>query len=96
MSVIESESEIIIDCSDCLSVSLVADFKPILSQAASQNLPIILDASELERIDAAAVQLISAFFIEAKESGLDISWRNPTESLRYASELIGLKDVLHL
>ncbi len=89
-------SEMVIECSEVLDVSLVSDFKVLLQQASSQNTPIVLDASQLERIDAAGLQLVTAFFQEAVESGLSVSWRNPTEALVYAADLTGLKEILQL
>lgn len=86
----------IVECSDALDVSLVADFKMLLQQASGQNAPIVLDASQLERIDGAGLQLITAFFQEAAESGLSVSWKNPTDALINAADLTDLKEVLQL
>ena len=91
-----SESEMIIECHDALDVSMVSDFKVLLQQASGHGAPIILDASQLERIDGAGLQLVAAFFQEAVESGFSISWRNPTEALLFAAGLTGLTEVLQL
>ena len=93
---VDSGMEVVIECNEALDVSLVSDFKVLLQQASGQNSPIVLDASLLERIDGAGLQLVTAFFQEAAESGLSVSWRNPTEALIYAADLTGLKDVLQL
>jgi len=93
---VDSGMEMVIECNDALDISLVSDFKVILQQASGQNSPIVLDASQLERIDGAGLQLVTAFFQEATESGLSVSWRNPTDALIYAANLTGLKDVLQL
>lgn len=90
------DSEMIVECNDSLDVSMVSDFKALLQQATGQTVPIILDASQLERVDGAALQLLAAFFLEAHETGLNISWREPTEQLRYAADLTGLTATLQL
>ncbi len=90
------DSEVLIECNDSLDVSLVSDFKSLLQQATGQVEPVILDASQLERIDGAALQLLAAFFVDAQESGLNVSWREPSEQLKFAAELTGLKDTLQL
>jgi len=88
--------EMIIECNEGLDVSMVTDFKVLLKQAAGQDLPIVLDATSMERIDGAGLQLFAAFFMEAQESGLSISWRSPPEALLHAAEITGLKGVLNL
>jgi len=91
-----SASEMLIECDEAIDVSLVSDFKSMLQQAASQNSPIVLDASQLERIDGAGLQLLTAFFQEADESGLSVSWRNPAAVLLNTADLMGLSEILHL
>jgi len=86
----------LIECNEALDVSVASDFKALLQQATSQNAPIVLDASQVERIDGAALQLMTAFFLEVEESGLNVTWRNPTEALQHAANLSGLNEVLHL
>jgi len=93
---VDSGMEMIVECNEALDVSLVADFKMLLQQASGQNSPIVLDASQLERIDGAGLQLVTAFFQEATESGLVVSWKNPTDALINAADLTGLKEILKL
>ncbi len=93
---VDSVMEMVIECNEALDISLVSDFKVLLQQASGQNSPIVLDASQLERIDGAGLQLLTAFFQEAVESGLSVSWRNPADTLIYAANLTGLNDVLQL
>jgi anti-anti-sigma factor len=91
-----SENEMLIECDEALDVSVASDFKALLQQAMVQGCPIVLDGSRVERIDCAALQLLSALFIEANESGFEVEWRNPTEALQYAADMTGLKETLHL
>ena len=93
---VSSDAEMLLECNDVLDVSVVSDFKALLHQASGQNSPIVLDASQLERVDGAALQLMTAFFLEAQESGLSVAWRGPSEALQYAADLTGLKQILHL
>lgn len=90
------QTEIVIECKEGLDVSLVSDFKEFLKQAASQNLPVVLDSASLERVDGAALQLLAAFFIEARASGMSVVWREPSAPLCRAAELSGLKEILDL
>ncbi|ALP52678.1 hypothetical protein Tel_05670 [Candidatus Tenderia electrophaga] len=91
-----SETEMLIECDEALDISVASDFKALLQQAMVQGCPVVLDGSRVERIDCAALQLLSAFFLEAQESGFEVSWRNPSQALRYAADMTGLKETLHL
>ena len=91
-----SESELIVECNSGLDVSMVTDFKSILKQAIAQELPVVMDVSNLERIDGAALQLLAAFCLEAKDAGLAVSWRSPSDELCYAAEITGLTNALDL
>jgi len=91
-----SEKEMLIECDEALDISVASDFKALLQQAMAHGCLIVLDGSHIERIDCAVLQLLSALFIEANESGFDVEWRNPTEALQYAADMTGLKETLHL
>lgn len=75
---------------------MVSDFKDFLKQAASRNLPVVLDAATLERVDSVALQLLAAFFIEARSSGLSVVWKEPSAPLCRAAELSGLTKIINL
>jgi len=90
------DSEMIVECNDSLDVTLVSDFKALLQQTMGLATPVVLDASRLERVDGAALQLLAAFFVEARESGIHVSWREPSEQLRDAADLAGLSATLQL
>jgi anti-anti-sigma factor len=92
----EAQTEIVIECNDGLDVSLVSDFKELLKQAAGQNLPVVLDGSALERVDGAALQLLAAFFIEARSSGMSVVWKEPSAPLCRAATISGLKEIMDL
>lgn len=92
----DTQTEIVIECSESLDVSMVADFKEILKQSIGQNLPVILDASAVERVDGAAMQLFAAFFIEGRSSGLTISWKSPSDVLCRAVALGGFKELMEI
>lgn len=62
----------------------------------NDNDEIDIDASNVERIDGSAIQLLCALFVYAKENNLMIHWVNPSEALMSAAELLGVKQILEL
>ena len=86
----------VIECEESLDVSLLEDYRALLQQALEQGQPIVLDANKLERIDGAALQLLHAFVKKADASGIDLRWQSPSEALRKAADLLGLRSALRL
>lgn len=91
-----ADTDMLIECGQALDITVVADFKALLQQAMSQGIPVVLDGSRIERIDCAALQLLSAFFIEARERGFQVTWQSPSQALQYAAKMTDLKDILCL
>lgn len=77
---------------DISSVSAIhSELKELLS-----NENVILDGEQVERIDAASLQLIYSFVEEARIKGIKVSWRSPSDVLRNNAKLLGLEDALQL
>lgn len=62
--------------------------------SAKQNAAV--DASHVERVDTAALQVLTAFFKDAVAQNLDIQWQEASQSIKDAARLLGLHDALHL
>jgi ABC-type transporter Mla MlaB component len=57
---------------------------------------VALEAAMLQRIDAAGLQLLTAFVRAAEGRGATIEWRAPSMALRDAARRAGLTAALHL
>jgi len=62
----------------------------------NDNDEIDIDASEVERIDGSALQLLCALFSYANQNNLVIHWLKPSDALQQAADTLGLKQVLEL
>lgn len=91
-----NDSLMLIDCGESLDVSVVMDFRALILQAMVAEGEIVLDASHLERIDGAALQLLTALFKDADQAKHAIRWQAPSQALINAGKLSGLGEVLHL
>ncbi len=92
-----SESEAItVTCGEVLNISRVGELYTELSMVLNENKPVEVDASSLERIDIAGIQLLLAFRQKVVSSGLDFSWQSPSENLIRAATLVGLAQRLGL
>ena len=57
---------------------------------------VVFDGSDVERIDAASLQLITCIFKQAEEYGSKVSWQASSDALKKASQLLGLTKALDL
>ena len=85
-----------IECGEVVSIATMAEFHPLLMQALAAKQTVVLNASHLERVDTAALQVLSAFVQDAKSQQQDVRWKEPSESLCQAAELVGLSGLLNL
>ena len=89
-------SQVVVACGEVLDVAGVAELKTQLQQQLLTHRSIVLDAGQLTRIDCAGLQLLAALFQDAGQSQCDLSWQSPSESLRAAADISGLKHALNL
>lgn len=92
----DSRDEIIINCGDLLDIAKAADFHQELKAALGKGGEIVLDAAEIERIDAAGLQLCTAFFHAAAARKVQARWQTPSGALIRAAALLGLSRELGL
>lgn len=79
-----------------LDVSAAAAAYATLSQALERALPLHLQAADLERTDAGALQLLLQFVRAAHARGLSLDWRSVSPALASSAELLGLSSALEL
>lgn len=63
-------------------------------QSASDSLKI--DASKIESIDSSGLQILLALVKFAQSEGKNLSWENPTDTLKSSADKIGLTEKLLL
>jgi anti-anti-sigma regulatory factor len=72
---------------------LRADLAQMLSAPGSAA---ILDAAQVERVDAAALQLLACFWREARAQKRNVQWRQPSAAMLRSARLLGLTDAVGL
>jgi len=86
----------IISCGEVLDISVVGKMYEELKVAIEDENAIELNASDLQRVDGAGIQLLVAFFSEAEEMHVDVDWKETSEQLLDAASILGVKSELHL
>jgi ABC-type transporter Mla MlaB component len=80
---------------ECL-VSQASSLKESLAGLLDEPLPVTLDATALQRIDTAGLQLITAFVRDRTGQGRTVEWQGTAPVLTTAAQLLGLASVLRL
>jgi ABC-type transporter Mla MlaB component len=88
-------SEVVVELGSALGMREVeAVFEQL--KAVSEDQPVIFNAPELERVDAAGLQLLAAYCQQASALGNAPQWRQSSESLCRAAELVDLSSAMNL
>ena len=86
----------VIDFGEVLDISFAAKLHAQLKDDVEKNSTVNFITSELTRIDASCLQVISSFMGYAKENEIKVEWANPSDVMVEAARLTGLTDVLKM
>jgi len=86
----------IINCDGSLDISMVGTLGDELKLALDSGQAVQLQAAEVGKTDAAALQLLCAFFLDAQVHGINVEWLEPSDELRRAASVAGLAEHLGL
>ena len=78
---------------DCRAAQ-VNELKSALSRVLSRVAPVELDASAVQQIDAASLQLLAAFVRERQSQGRAVAWRDAAPPLLDGARQLGLAGLL--
>lgn len=79
-----------------LVINNASDFYESLKELAAGEQTIEIDASKVEIIDSAILQLLFAFVLDLKEKDIPVSWHKPTENLLNKASILGLTEKIGL
>lgn len=85
-----------IDCGDGLGIADVGSIYAKLLDTIAEGHQINLNISDLERVDASAIQMLYALHKELSEHGMELLCSAPSEAFKTALDLLGLADRMNL
>lgn len=94
----ENEAETVshIVCDEMLDIAVAGELRAHLLEALEAKQPVTLDGGTVERADTAALQVLAAFFQDARSQDIDVQWSSVSAALSRAAELLGIADILAL
>jgi len=85
-----------VECAEVLDITGVAEFHAHCLEALGTQQNLMINASQVERVDTAALQVLGAFIQDANTRQQAVQWDAPSESLCQSAALLGLSEVLCL
>jgi len=85
-----------IKCAEVMDITSVAEFHAHCLEAMETRQNIVLNASQVERVDTAALQVLGAFIQDANAREQSVQWEETTEALCQSAALLGLSEALCL
>ncbi len=86
----------VLRCGSSLYIANVAELRERMLEVCASARPILLDASDPDRIDTAGVQLLAAFVRYCRDQDIPFEWQEVPPSLREAAARLGLAERLDL
>ncbi len=86
----------VIECGEALGIADVGDLYAKLLIEVAEGHAIRFNASDIERIDAAALQIIYAYSKEAEKQGHALVWEAPSEAFIRSAKLLGLAERMNI
>jgi anti-anti-sigma regulatory factor len=91
---IEASNRLVFESS--LVINNASVFYESLKELAAGEQTIEIDASNVEIIDSAILQLLFAFVLDLSEKDILLSWHKPSENLLHKASILGLTEKLGL
>lgn len=83
-------------CDESVDISVVGELYTKVTSEMEDGCTISFDASQVERIDTAALQFFAVLFNDAPRKNISINWVNPSDIVKKSAQLLGLAEHLRL
>lgn len=83
-------------CDESVDISVVGELYAKVTSEMEDGCTISFDASQVERVDTAALQFFAVLFNDAPARKITIHWTNPSDILKKSAQLLGLGEHLQL
>jgi len=86
----------LIKLNSVLTIRDVSELMEELNNISADQTELVFESDNIEKIDAAALQLLSGFYLFSIDAGKKVTWQEPSETFCHAAELLGLKEIINL
>lgn len=89
-------NESVLKLDNILGIGEINEFHKTLRDLINSNHDILIDASDTQSVDTAALQLLTTFCLKLNKNGHEIKWKNPTQTFIDRCCLLNLEELLKL
>lgn len=91
-----SVGDVVVDLESSIAIADVKQLAGKLRGLPKESRDVVLDASRVDAVDTAGLQLLVAFVRDTASQGVNVSWREPPEALCHAAACLDLEGPLRL
>ena len=84
----------VIKCGPVLGIAEFEVLYPTLLSLLLEEQSIVFDCGDIEQVDTAALQLLHAFFQEAKIHGKSVNWDNVSDIFLQSARVLGIAHLM--
>ena len=92
----KNQNKSILKLGNILGISDVNELYKRLHDLINTDRDVLIDASDVQSVDTAVLQLLTAFCLKVGRNGHDIKWKNPTQTFIDRCCLLNLEELLKL
>ena len=92
----KGRNESVLKLDNILGISDIHELHKTLHGILNKESDILIDASEVQSVDTAVLQLLTAFCLKMNRNGYNIKWKNPTQTFIDRCCLLNLEELLKL
>jgi anti-anti-sigma regulatory factor len=93
---VEQGSEAVVRLPEAATIAEAEQMRTMLRAALEGADPVVLDGGQVERIDGAGLQVLAAFFRQARAASRETCWRSCSDKLAKSADLLGLASIMCL
>lgn len=86
----------LIKLNSAITIRDITELMDQLNNISVDETELVFECDQVEKMDAAALQLLTGFYLFALEEGKKVVWDKPSDAFCSAVTLLGLNDIINL
>ena len=86
----------LIKLQSAITIRNIAELMEKLNNISPDETELVFETGQVEKVDAAALQLLLGFYLFAIEAGKKVIWDKPSVAFCHGVELLGMKEFINL
>jgi len=92
----QTDTPCYIKLQSAISIRNITELMDELNNINPDETELIFECDQVDKVDAAALQLLLGFYLFSIEAGKTVVWNNPSDAFCHGVELLGMRDIINL